>query len=73
MLWVMETRAKKQKGLPGPPALEQTSNQDIDESNLEIEYMVACSQLGYTDPDVLDYVKKELLNERQPFREAWLM
>jgi len=35
-------------------------NYQIKDANFEIKYMMACGQLGFTDPEVLDYIKKRL-------------
>jgi len=40
--------------------LDAKLNYQIKEANFEIKYMMACGQLGFTDPEVLDYVKKRL-------------
>ena len=40
--------------------LDVKLNYQIKEANFEIKYMMACGQLGFTDPEVLDYIKKRL-------------
>lgn len=40
--------------------LDMKLNYQIKEANFEIKYMMACGQLGFTDPEVVDYVKKRL-------------
>jgi hypothetical protein len=40
--------------------LDVRLNYQIKEANFEIKYMMACGQLGFTDPEVVDYVKKRL-------------
>jgi hypothetical protein len=40
--------------------LDAKLNYQIKEANFEIKYMMACGQLGFTDPEVTQYVRKRL-------------
>lgn len=40
--------------------LDAKLNYQIKEPNFEIKYMMACGQLGFTDPEVTQYVRKRL-------------
>jgi hypothetical protein len=40
------------------------------DATFEIKYKFACTQLGFTDPDVLDHVKRKLLNGIDP-QQNW--
>jgi hypothetical protein len=40
--------------------IDMKLNYDIKDANFEIKYMMACGQLGFTDPEVTQYVRKRL-------------
>lgn len=43
--------------------LDAKLNYQIKDANFEIKYMMACGQLGFTDPEVTQYVKKRLVGK----------